>query len=129
MNPDFVSVPERSTVEQAIELVRRSEIPAERLETLVVIDDTGHFAGTVPVGALVKGGRHEGVSALADTSRPVVFAETDLPEVARLMTDFNLMSLPVVDADGTPVGLLAVDDVLELLLPEEWRRRFGLARD
>jgi hypothetical protein len=34
----------------------------------------------------------------------------------------------VVDASGRPVGLIAVDDVLELLLPEEWRRRAGMAR-
>jgi len=45
------------------------------------------------------------------------------------MTDFNLMSLPVLDNEGRPIGVLAVDDILELLLPEEWRRRFGSARD
>ena len=45
------------------------------------------------------------------------------------MTDYNLMSLPVVDGEGKPIGLLAVDDVLELMLPGDWRRRYGLARD
>jgi len=45
------------------------------------------------------------------------------------MTDYNLMSLPVVDGEGRPIGLLAVDDVIELMLPEDWRRRFGLARE
>ena len=54
--------------------------------------------------------------------------EADLPEVARLMTDFNLIAMPVLDSDGKPVGIIAVDDVLELLLPEEWRRRAGIAR-
>ena len=44
------------------------------------------------------------------------------------MTDFNLTAMPVVDGDGRPVGIIAVDDVLELLLPEEWRRRAGVAR-
>ena len=46
--------------------------------------------------------------------------------MARLMTDFNLVAMPVLDGDGRPVGLIAVDDVLELLLPEEWRRRAGV---
>ena len=55
--------------------------------------------------------------------------ETDVPEVARLMTDYNLTALPVVDGDGKPIGVLTVDDVLELMLPEDWRRRYGLARD
>jgi Mg/Co/Ni transporter MgtE len=37
--------------------------------------------------------------------------------------------LPVVDADGTIIGVLSVDDVMELTLPADWRRRYGLARD
>ncbi len=52
-----------------------------------------------------------------------------MPEVARLMTDYNLIAMPVVDDAGTPVGVITVDDVLELLVPEEWRRRAGVARD
>jgi len=129
MNPDFVSVTERSTVEQAIELVRRSEIPAEQLQAVVVVGADGRLMGSVYVVALVKAGEHESIGGLVDPSPPAVTAETDLPEIARLMTDYNLMSLPVVDAEGRPIGLLAVDDVIELMLPEDWRRRFGLARD
>jgi CBS domain-containing protein/sporulation protein YlmC with PRC-barrel domain len=129
MNPDFVSVTERSTVEQAIELVRRSEIPAEQLQTVVVVGADGRFMGSVDVVALVKAGEHHSIGGLVDPSPPAVTAETDLPEIARLMTDYNLMSLPVVDGEGRPIGLLAVDDVIELMLPEDWRRRFGLARE
>ena len=129
MNPDFVSVTERSTVEQAIELVRRSEIPAEQLQTVVVVGADGRFMGSVYVVALVKAGEHESIGGLVDPNRPAVSAETDLPEIARLMTDYNLMSLPVVDGESRPIGVLAVDDVIELMLPEDWRRRFGLARE
>jgi Mg/Co/Ni transporter MgtE len=52
-----------------------------------------------------------------------------VPEIARLMTDYNLLSMPVVDAEGRMIGVLSVDDVLELTLPADWRRRYGLARD
>ena len=129
MNPDFVSVTERSTVEQTIELVRRSEIPAEQLQAVVVVGADGRLVGCVYVVALVKAGEHESIGGLVDAGRPAVTAETDVPEIARLMTDYNLMSLPVVDGEGRPIGLLAVDDVIELMLPEDWRRRFGLARE
>ena len=44
------------------------------------------------------------------------------------MTDYNLIAMPVLDGDGHVMGIIAVDDVLELLLPEEWRRRAGAAR-
>ena len=79
--------------------------------------------------AAVNGDLHEAIGRLVDAGGPAVSADTDLPELARVMTDYNLMTLPVVDGDGKPIGLLAVDDVLELMLPGDWRRRYGLARD
>ena len=44
------------------------------------------------------------------------------------MADFNLLAIPVVDGEQIPIGVIAFDDVLELLLPTEWRRRAGDAR-
>ena len=52
--------------------------------------------------------------------------DADLEEVARLMTDFDLTVVPVLDDDEHLLGIVTVDDVLELVLPEGWRRRFGL---
>jgi Mg/Co/Ni transporter MgtE len=65
---------------------------------------------------------------LIETAIPIVSPETDLPEVARLMADYNLLAIPVVDEQRRPIGVVAFDDVLELLLPEGWRRRAGDAR-
>ena len=129
MNPDFLSVTGRSTVEQALEMVRRSDLPPEGLQTVLVLDDEAKLAGSLSLGALIKADAHEALGALADEHAPTVSAEADVPEIARMMADFNLMSLPVVDAEGRPIGVLAVDDILELLVPEEWRRRYGSARD
>ena len=69
------------------------------------------------------------VSELVDDFTPTVGTEADIPEVARLMSDYNLIAMPVLDAECRPVGIIAVDDILELLVPEEWRRRAGVARD
>jgi CBS domain-containing protein len=66
---------------------------------------------------------------LGVTAPPSVTAEAEVPEVARLMTDYNLVSLPVVDGDDRPIGIVSVDDILELMLPDDWRRRYGLARE
>jgi len=129
MNPDFVSAPSNGTVEQAVELVRRSELPAGQLTSLVVTDPEGRLAGTLPVVALLRAASHEVLSALLDGSRPAVGAESDLTEIACLMSDFNLMSMPVLDEDGRPIGVLAVDDVLEQSMPADWRRRYDSARD
>ena len=78
---------------------------------------------------MLRADGHRSVSELLDDFTPCVATETDVPEVARLMSDYNLVAMPVLDAERRPVGIIAVDDVLELLVPEEWRRRAGVARD
>jgi Mg/Co/Ni transporter MgtE len=55
-----------------------------------------------------------------------VMVSAELEEVARLMTDFDLTVVPVVDDQERMVGVVTVDDVLELVLPSGWRRRFGV---
>jgi Mg/Co/Ni transporter MgtE len=52
--------------------------------------------------------------------------DADLEEVARLMTDYDLTVVPVVDDEERLLGVVTVDDVLELVLPRGWRRQFGL---
>jgi len=129
MNPDFVSIAEHSTAEQGLEMIRRSEQPAEQLHTILVVDEGGHLAGSVSAAALIKAEGHESISGLLGAGHSAVSAEADVPEIARLMTDYNLLMLPVVDGEGRPIGVLTVDDILERLLPEDWRRRYGAARE
>ena len=52
-----------------------------------------------------------------------VGADTDVVDVAVLMSDYNLITVPVVDDERRMIGLITVDDVLEATLPEDWRRR------
>ncbi len=90
---------------------------------------SGQLGGVVTAGQLIRASPEQTLDALAEGSAPSVGAESEIPEVARLMTDYNLIALPVVDADGRPIGVVSVDDILELTLPEQWRRRYGLARE
>ena len=57
---------------------------------------------------------------------PHLIPEADFEEIARLMADYNLIAAPVVDAEERMIGVVTVDDVLEVMLPKGWRRRFGL---
>jgi Mg/Co/Ni transporter MgtE len=93
-----------------------------------VVEDDGKLVGALSLAELLRAESGKQVVSLCDASLPTVAAEADLPEVALVMTDYNLISIPVLDADGRVVGLIAVDDILEQLLPEEWRRRAGAAR-
>ncbi|MBV9467492.1 MAG: magnesium transporter [Solirubrobacterales bacterium] len=128
MNPDFVSLPAEATASEALARVRASELGPQQVSTVCVVDEAGALLGAVSLAELVRAGDQAALAGLIEARIPTVAAEADLPEVARLMTDFNLIALPVLDGDGHPVGIIGVDDVLERLLPEEWRRRAGLAR-
>ncbi len=128
MNPDFASLPADATVAQALERVRESELAPGQLLMLWVIDVQGHLVGGVFSPELVRAEDDASVTSLIETAIPIVSPQTELPEVARLMADFNLLAIPVIDSDEKPIGVVAFDDVLELLLPDEWRRRAGEAR-
>ena len=128
MNPDFPSVPSDASVAEAIARVRRTELAPGQLLTVWVIGADGHLVGAVLSSELLLAEPDMPVTGLIETAVPTVSPESELPEVARLMADFDLIAIPVVDGDEQPIGIVAVDDVIELLLPEEWRRRAGLAR-
>jgi CBS domain-containing protein/sporulation protein YlmC with PRC-barrel domain len=130
MNPDFVSVGLAATVGEALAGVRTSELAPQPASIVCVTAADGTLAGALSLASLVRSEPSTQIADLVGESPiPTVGAEADLPEVARLMTDFNLVAIPVLDGGGKPVGIIAVDDVLERLLPEEWRRRAGVARD
>ena len=128
MNPDFLSFGAITSVADALDAVRASELAPSQEVTAFVVDAGGVLVGAVTLAELVRAPADRRVTDLIESAVPTVSPETDLPEVACLMTDFNLMAMPVVDAESRPIGVVAVDDVLELLVPTEWRRRSGLAR-
>ncbi len=129
MNPDFASLPASAAVAAALELVRKSELAPGQLLTLWVIDADGRLVGGIFSSELIRAEHGASVTSLIETRVPTVSPEAELPEVARLMADFNLLAIPVIDSGGQPIGVVSFDDVLELLLPDQWRRRLGDARD
>ncbi|MGA8297681.1 MAG: CBS domain-containing protein [Acidimicrobiales bacterium] len=126
MNPDFLSLAGETTVADALEAVRKSEIAPEALATVYVADDEGHLSGTVSVVKLLKSPPDKRLSAISEKDPVTVRADADIHGIVRKMSDFNLSAAPVVDDDHTMLGVITVDDVLELLLPTGWRRDFGM---
>jgi CBS domain-containing protein/sporulation protein YlmC with PRC-barrel domain len=129
MNPDFISVPLEATVADALARIRESNFGLQQVAIVCVVDDAGKMVDALSLAELVRASESQGVAELIDDFNPTVALEADVPEVARLMSDYNLTAMPVLDAEVRPVGIIAVDDVLELLVPEEWRRRAGAGHD
>ena len=129
MNPDFVSLPPETSVAEALGRVRDSQLGLQQIAIVCVVDAQGKLIDTLSLAELVRAEGPQKMSELVDDFTPAVGTEADVPEVARLMSDYNLVAMPVLDAEHRPVGIITVDDVLEELVPEEWRWRAGAARD
>jgi CBS domain-containing protein len=128
MSPDLVAVEATISVAAALGLVRGADVPPEAATTVYLTDEQGHLVGAALVVALLRADQDRAVCDVADLDAPCVRTDEELPEVARLMADFNLTMLPVLDEASRAVGVVTVDDVLELLVPEEWRRRARVAQ-
>ena len=128
MNPDFVSVPAAATVEDALKAIRTSTVSAQSLYAVFVLDDDGRPIATATIAQLVRARATDEVLDVARTELTHVDPHSDVHQVARTMSDFNLTVLPVVEAEhGRMIGVVTVDDLLEELLPQGWRREFGMS--
>ncbi len=126
MSPDFLCLPESSTVGAALDAIRKSDAAPELLHVLFACREDGTVTGSASVVTLL---RADPAATLGSVVRPIpahVHADWDLGATVRKMSDFNLMAAPVMDPEHQHVlGVVTVDDVLELLLPTGWRRDFG----
>jgi CBS domain-containing protein len=126
MSPDFISLRRSTTAREAIEAARLSKIPPEVLTAVFVCSTQGGLEGSVTLAALLRAEPDRRLSALVKHELPSVRGDAPFEEVARVMADYNLTCMPVVDEDERMVGVVTVDDVLAAMLPRGWRRRFGL---
>jgi CBS domain-containing protein len=126
MSTDFVCMYETATVEEALDRLRSSSAPPEALVDIYAMTPTRRLSGVVKLPDLLRCKPDRGLRQTIDPDPVRLVPDADFEEVARLMADFNLTTAPVVDEEGRMIGLVTVDDVLEVMLPAGWRRRFGL---
>lgn len=126
MSPDFICLDHHATVADACDRVARSEIQSNLLTNVYVMSAGRELEGAVPVAELLRAQPGAPLSDVCGRDPARLTADAGLEEVARLMSDYNLTSVAVVDERGRMIGVVTVDDVLEVMLPKGWRRRFGL---
>jgi len=123
MSPDYVWVVRESTVEMALEAVRTDDkAPHQLLTTVFVTDHDGLYIGSIGVVELLRTDRTHRVEEL-ELTIVSVHGNADFADVALMMADYNLIALGVVDAAGNLIGAISCDDVIEALVPEDWRNR------
>lgn len=128
MGPDFVCLYSQATRDEALDRLRRSTGPADALTWVYVMNQRHRLRGGVQIVDLVRADSERTLGEVAVPAR-TVRTDADLEEVARLMADFDLTVVPVVDDEQRLLGVITVDDVLEVVLPRGWRRNFGVFGD
>ena len=123
MSPDYVWVVRNATVDIAVEAARTDDkVPHQLLSTVFVTEEDGRYLGSVAVIDLLRADRVRRVDELELTSC-FVHGNADLSDVTLMMADYNLIALAVTDAAGNLIGAISADDLIEALVPEEWRAR------
>jgi hypothetical protein len=125
MSPDFILLRGSTSAADALAAVRGSEIAPELLNAVFVSSADGKLEGSIPVTALLRAEPLSHLDTVVKHETPCLTPDASFEEVARLMADYNLTSIPVADGRRM-LGVVTVDDVLEAMVPRGWRRRFGL---
>jgi sporulation protein YlmC with PRC-barrel domain len=126
MSPDFLAMPETSTVAAVLDAVRHSTAPPEVLNVVFATGEGGRPTGSASVVKLLRADPDAMLRSVAEPIPIHVHPDWDLGGTVRTMSDFNLTVAPVMDPEHERIiGVVTADDVLELLLPTGWRRDFG----
>jgi CBS domain-containing protein/sporulation protein YlmC with PRC-barrel domain len=124
MGMDYVAVPSMTPVKEALAQVREAgTMQPEALTSVHAVDSEGGLRGVARLVTLIQSDQEAMLIDVSDTDPVRVGADTDVMDVAVLMTDYNLITIPVVDDERHLLGVITVDDVLEVTLPDDWRRR------
>jgi CBS domain-containing protein/sporulation protein YlmC with PRC-barrel domain len=124
MGVDYLALPADTAVSEALAAVGRSHtLQPEALTSVHALDEDGRLYGVARLVSLLQASPGALLSEVSDDDPVRVGANTDVVDVAVLMSDYNLITIPVVDDRRHMIGIITVDDVLETTLPEDWRRR------
>ncbi|KRE14998.1 magnesium transporter [Bosea sp. Root381] len=115
MQSEVVAVPAFWNVGQTIDYLREADDMPERFFEIFVADPAHHFVGTVRLDRLLRTKRPVPVAELVEDDSRVVKATQDIEEVARLFQRYNLIAAPVVDDAGRLVGVITVDDIVDVI--------------
>lgn len=119
MSPRYVSLPETMSAGDAIAKVRAAQLRPREVLVLPVVDATRRLVGVVDLPDVVTAEPDAPVGALARAETYAVSVEEDQEVAARLMQEANLVALPVLDHEDRLVGVLTVDDAMEIIEEEE----------
>jgi magnesium transporter len=118
MTVEFVDLKDNLTVEEAINRIRKTGIDKETINICYVLDKQRKLLGTVSLRYLLLSGNEEKISSIMNENVISLNTMMDQEEVARIFQKYDFTSMPVVDNENRLVGIITVDDVVDIMQEE-----------
>jgi Mg/Co/Ni transporter MgtE len=130
MTPEPVILRPDATVAEGLARIRNPDLPPALASMVFVCrppteTPTGRYLGCAHAQRLLREAPFDLVAGVLDTEMEHLDPDAVLSEIARYFAAYNLVAGPVVDAEGHLLGAVTVDDVLDHLLPDDWRDHFA----
>ena len=126
MTTEPVILGPEASIAEALALVRKEELSTALATTVFVCrppleTPTGKYLGLVHIQRLLREPPHAPIGGILDKDLEPLTPDDSLGHITRLLANYNMVGLPVVDESGALLGAVTVDDVLDHILPEDWR--------
>lgn len=118
MTPDYIAIKSNWTVEEALKHIRKFGSQAETINVVYVVDEEWKLLDDVPINRLILVEPDEKVEKIMDYNVISIEVEKDQEEAAKIMRRYDLIVLPVVNKEGILLGIVTVDDVLNVVEQE-----------
>lgn len=117
MTIEMVQLHDTITVGQAIETIRRTGVDKETIYTCYCIDKARHLIGTIDLSELIFNDDSVPISDIMEEDESLISVKTldDQEEVADIVRKYDLLSVPVTDNEGRLVGIITVDDIVDII--------------
>ncbi|MCP3178331.1 magnesium transporter [Desulfuromonas sp. KJ2020] len=119
MSPEFLALHPAMTLVEALDYIRKNGRKAETVHTLPVTDEQNRLIGLCELSDLVLGAPERQVAEIMHKDPHAVKPGADQEEVARLLQAADMLAVPVVDEDGLLLGIVTIDDAMDVLTLEE----------
>ncbi|HDS16228.1 MAG TPA: magnesium transporter [Proteobacteria bacterium] len=127
MTTEFFALREATTATEAIEIIRRRGEEAETVFYIYVTDPLGRLTGIVSLRKLILTQPDRQLKEIMNTNVVKVDIHTDQELVAQLVERYNILAIPVVDENGNLVGIITVDDIIDVIRQEATEDIFRMA--
>ncbi len=118
MNNRYVWIPKHFSIKEAVDKVKHFAELAEYLNYLYVIDEEKKLVGVISYKDLLLGNLHDKIEDIMYSRVVKVDVNTDQEDVAKLISRYDFVSIPVIEEDDILVGVITVDDIIDVVIQE-----------